>query len=79
MIQIIIIEDEPSAMKYLKSIIEKKCNGFEVLATAENGVEGLKKIRTLKPDIVITDIKMPGMNGIGFASIIKDEFPFIFQ
>ena len=43
MIQIIIIEDEPSAMKYLKSIIEKKCNGFEVVATAENGVEGLKK------------------------------------
>lgn len=79
MIQIIIIEDEPSAMKYLKSIIEKKCNGFEVVATAENGVEGLKKIRTLKPDIVITDIKMPGMNGIEVASIIKDEFPFIYS
>jgi two-component system response regulator YesN len=77
MIKIILIEDEPSAMRYLKSIIELKCSGFEIIDTAENGVEGLEKIRRIKPDIVITDIKMAVMDGIELVSHIKEEFPFI--
>lgn len=77
--KIILVEDEPSAMRYLRSIIERKCEGFEIVDTAENGIDGLEKARALKPDVVITDIKMPGMNGIELTSHLKDELPFIYS
>lgn len=79
MIKIILVEDEPAAMRYLRSIIELKCSGFEIVDTAENGDEGLEKIRSLKPDIVITDIKMGAISGIELISKIKGEFPFIYS
>lgn len=79
MMKIILVEDEPSAMRYLRSIIERKCEGFEIVDTAENGIDGLEKARALKPDVVITDVKMPGINGIELASHLKDELPFIYS
>ena len=79
MIRIILVEDEPSAMKYLCSVIEQKCTGFEIIDTAENGAEGLEKARLHKPDVIITDIKMPVMDGIRLVSRIKEELPYIYS
>jgi two-component system, response regulator YesN len=79
MMSIVLIEDEPSALRFLTSIIENRCTGFQVVDTAENGAEGLEKIRQLKPDVVITDIKMPVMDGIELVSRTRDEFPFIYS
>jgi two-component system response regulator YesN len=79
MIKIIIVEDEPAAMRYLRSIIEIKCSGFEIVDTAENGEEGIEKIRLLKPDIVISDIRMGEMDGIELISRVKEEDPFIYS
>jgi YesN/AraC family two-component response regulator len=79
MMRIVLVEDEPSAMRYIKSIIELRCSGFKIVDTAENGAEGLEKVRLLKPDVVITDIKMPVMDGIELVSHIKEEFPFIYS
>lgn len=77
MFKIVIIEDEPSAMRHLRSIIEGKCEGFEIVAEAENGLEGLEKIRELLPDLVITDIKMALMDGIELVECVKKEMPWI--
>ncbi|WP_026485765.1 response regulator transcription factor [Caldanaerobius polysaccharolyticus] len=79
MVKVVIVEDEPSAMRYLKAIIELRCNGFEIIGTAENGIDGLEKIRSLKPDVVITDIKMAGMDGIELVARVREEFPFIYS
>jgi len=49
-------------------------SGFEVL-TAENGLEALATFRRVMPDIVLTDIKMPGLDGIGLLRAIKAERP----
>jgi FixJ family two-component response regulator len=49
-------------------------SGFEVL-TAENGLEALETFRRVMPDIVLTDIKMPGLDGIGLLRAIKAERP----
>jgi two-component system response regulator YesN len=76
--RLLLVEDEPSALRYLRSIIESRCNGFEVIDTAENGTEALEKVRRDLPDIVITDIKMPLMNGIELAARIGRELPFIY-
>ncbi|MCG8400406.1 MAG: response regulator, partial [Firmicutes bacterium] len=56
-----------------------KCKGFKIVAAAENGADALEEINLLKPDIVITDIKMPVMDGIELVSRVKENFPFIYS
>jgi YesN/AraC family two-component response regulator len=79
MIKVLLVEDEPSAMRHLRMVIEQKCSGFEIAGTAENGEEGLEKTRILKPDILITDVKMPVMDGIKLVSRVKEELPHIYS
>ena len=59
-------------------IIEHRYKEFEIVGTAENGQEGLEKIALLKPNIVITDVKMPIMDGIELAAHIKQDYPNIY-
>ena len=64
MFSVIVIDDEPTALNHICTIIRLKCPEFEILATAENGQEGLEKVCKYQPDVVITDIKMPIMTGV---------------
>lgn len=72
---ILLVEDEGAASRYLRSIIELKCPEFRVVAVAEDGNAGLAAARTHRPDLVITDIRMPGMDGLEFARRLKEELP----
>ena len=76
---VILVEDEPSALRYLRSTLEMRCEGCQVVATAGNGTEALSRVRDLRPDVVITDIRMPGMNGIELAERLKREFPDVYS
>ncbi|GMQ89030.1 MAG: twitching motility response regulator PilH [Gammaproteobacteria bacterium] len=60
MAQILIVDDSPTEAHVLKGILEK--NGFEV-ETAENGTEGIERAKELKPDLILMDVVMPGLNG----------------
>lgn len=60
MTQILIVDDSPTEAHVLKSMLEK--NGFEV-EIAENGTEGIERARELRPDLVLMDVVMPGLNG----------------
>lgn len=60
MTQILIVDDSPTEAHVLKGMLEK--NGFEV-EIAENGTEGIEKAKELKPDLVLMDVVMPGLNG----------------
>ncbi|VAW80458.1 twitching motility protein PilH [hydrothermal vent metagenome] len=60
MAQILIVDDSPTEAHILKKILEK--NGFEI-ETAENGTEGIERARELKPDLILMDVVMPGLNG----------------
>lgn len=75
MYRVIVADDEPIALEHISSIIEKKCPQYEVAATAENGKEALEKVALLRPDLLITDIKMPLMSGIELASEIHEKYP----
>lgn len=77
MYHVIIAEDEPPILRYLKKIVETKCPGFQVVATAEDGQEAFEKVRFFKPDLVLTDAKMPILDGIELISKIKREYPDI--
>ncbi len=79
MFNVIVVDDEPSAVDYICTIIETKCPKFQVVATAKNAKEGLEKVYEYHPDLIITDIKMPIMNGIDYVTKIKEEFPSIYS
>ena len=60
MTQILIVDDSPTETHVLKGILEK--NGFQT-ETAENGAEGVERAKETKPDLILMDVVMPGLNG----------------
>lgn len=70
---IMVVDDSPFASKQIKDIVED--NGYEVIAYAKDGEEAIELYKELKPDIVILDIIMPGLNGLETAEILKKQDP----
>lgn len=68
--KILIIDDEPDILKTMKYNLEFE--GYEVFS-AQDGDEGLKKIKQALPDLVLLDLKMPGKNGFQIAKEIKSQ------
>ena len=73
--KVLLIDDEPSALEGMLLWINWNELGFEVCGTACNGREGLEYIRKLQPDLVITDIHMPLMNGLEMIAAWQQEGP----
>lgn len=72
MIRILVVDDEALAREELSRLIA--CDkGFQVVATASNGLEALKKIEQDNIDAVFLDIDMPGMNGLEVASRLAES------
>ena len=67
-IKILLIDDEPDTLEFLKYNFERE--GYHVF-TASNGIDGRKLALKEKPDLLILDIMMPGMDGIELCSSIK--------
>jgi YesN/AraC family two-component response regulator len=70
--KILVIDDEKATLKMFRLFLD--VYGFDIL-TAESGEEGLEVFDREKPDIVLTDIKMPGMDGIEVLQEIKKRSP----
>ncbi len=68
--KILVVDDEESITDIIKIMLSAK--GYEVII-ANNGKQGLDLYREKKPDLVITDIIMPDMEGIEFLKILKKE------
>jgi twitching motility two-component system response regulator PilH len=60
MAQILIVDDSPTEVHILSSMLEK---GGHTVITASNGEEGIAQARAAKPDLILMDVVMPGMNG----------------
>ncbi|MNB95587.1 putative response regulatory protein [compost metagenome] len=71
--KVLIVDDEVLARVGIKSFVQWNEAGFEVVGEAENGKKALAMIIDLKPDIVITDIHMPVMNGIELIKAVKEK------
>lgn len=71
MFKLMITDDEPIERSTLKLIISRSFDNIEVIGEASNGREAITKAQELKPDIIIMDIKMPGINGVEAAKTIK--------
>jgi len=73
-IKLLIAEDQTIVREGLHSLLDKSVD-FEVVGEAEDGREALKKIEELAPDVVLMDIRMPGLNGIEATGQIRKRFP----
>jgi CheY-like chemotaxis protein len=72
--RILVVEDEPSLRTLATSLLQSK--GYEVLC-AEDGFEGLIALKRALPDVIISDLRMPNMNGFEFLSVVRRRFPAI--
>lgn len=73
MYSILIIDDEPIVKIALRSILPWEEHGFFICGTASNGLEALSLIEKHHPDVIITDLKMPEMNGLELIRTLKEN------
>jgi two-component system, LytTR family, response regulator AlgR len=76
--RILIVDDEPPARERLRSMLVE-AGGFEVAGEAGNGEQALRLVDTLEPDIVLLDVRMPGIDGLEVARHLatQDEPPAV--
>lgn len=75
--KIMLVEDEPPSMRSMKRCLQLTGLDFEVSCEAYNGLEALERIAAEQPDVVLTDIRMPGMDGIELVERLEASFPRI--
>lgn len=68
---VVVVEDEKIELKELTMIIENEIDNLYLIGVAENGIDGLSIINDLCPDIIISDIQLPGQNGLDMLNKIE--------
>ncbi|MHA6532475.1 response regulator transcription factor [Paenibacillus sp. BAC0078] len=77
MYKLLLVDDERLILEGISQVVDWEKAGTELAGTARNGLEALEKIEALAPDIVITDISMPGLDGLGLVERCSEKFPAI--
>lgn len=75
MIKVLIADDEKKVCQLIRSLVNWSEFDMEVVGVAHDGIEVLSLIKELKPDLVITDIRMPGKDGLEIISLGKEINP----
>jgi len=72
-----IVDNETAIRKGLIHCIRWESLGCTIAAQAEDGIDALEQLESVKPDIIISDIRMPGMDGLKLAETVYLRFPWI--
>ena len=75
MYRVVLVDDEHMSIEGLSRVVPWEKLGCEVSGTASNGREGLELVRRVKPHILMTDIRMPNMDGLTMVAALRSEFP----
>ena len=75
MFRVMLVDDEPLIVEGMRKVVRWEDFECTVVATAEDAEKGAELIRTLKPDILFTDIRMPGVDGLTMLAGLRSEFP----
>lgn len=72
MLKVMIVDDEPWVLEGLRTMVDWEKSGYEVCAEALSAVEALRLIQEHKPDLLLTDINLPVMNGLELIAAVKE-------
>ena len=72
---VLLVDDEEEVIQIIMKKIAWEEIGFSVIGHANNGVKALEMVEEYQPDVMITDIKMPYMDGMELAKQVKAEYP----
>ena len=77
MIKLLIVDDERLVRELIRLSVNWEEIGFSIVGTAATAEEGIEMVDELKPDVVFTDVRMPGQTGLDLARTIVDKYPLI--
>lgn len=77
MYKVLVVDDEVYIRKGIINAIQWSSLDLELVGEAEDGIEAIEKAEILKPEIIIMDMRMPGMDGIGLIQALKSRLPSI--
>lgn len=72
--KVLVVDDHPLMVEGIRRALET-CDDFEVVGEAHNGTQVLPMIRNTSPDIVLLDLRLPGMDGLTCMARIKQQYP----
>lgn len=75
MLKVLIIDDEPWSRQVVRSLGAWNEHGMQIIGEAEDGIEGLQLIEEFHPEIVITDMRMPGLDGVELLERLNRGYP----
>ncbi|MGI6065864.1 MAG: response regulator [Bacillota bacterium] len=75
MLKIMIVDDEPLERQAIRMILENYRPKYRIVGEAGDGEEAVEVARRVKPEVILLDIKMPGLSGIEVAHILRPELP----
>ncbi len=73
-IRVLIVDDHTLFRSGIKLLLQRQ-EGFEVVGEAGDGLEGVKRAKQLKPDVVLLDLHMPGTSGLEAIPLLREEVP----
>ena len=71
---VLVVDDNPAVRKLICALFTREAD-FQVCAEADNGREALSKAQELEPDLVVTDLSMPHMNGLEETRAVRKLMP----
>lgn len=77
MLKVLLADDEHKIMQLIEHLVDWDSLSMEIVARADNGLDALVLAKEYQPDIIITDIRMPGLDGLELISAVKDELPSV--
>jgi two-component system response regulator YesN len=75
--KVFFVEDEIVTREGIRDNVDWQANGFEFCGEASDGEMALPLLRAIKPDVLITDIKMPFMDGLQLSKIVRERMPLM--
>ena len=73
--RVVLVDDDLALRAELRTLLED--GGYEVVGEASDAIAGLAVARRVRPDVVITDLKMPGYSGLQLAAALKGDLPVV--
>lgn len=75
-IRVLLVDDHTLFRSGIKSLLQRH-EEFDVVGEAGDGLEGIKRARSLQPDVVLLDLHMPGVSGLEAVRVMREEMPEI--